>query len=66
MALAFCQTEKWDKLIYLQMHLVNGDVQESGIQNGSNENGSKRAREWHIAPKELLPVVLACITWGRS
>ena len=27
---------------------------------------SEKAREWHIAPKELLPVVLACIMWGKE
>ena len=27
---------------------------------------SKKAREWYIAPKELLPVVLACIMWGKE
>ena len=27
---------------------------------------SEKAREWHIAPKELLPVVLVCIIWGKE
>jgi len=25
----------------------------------------ERAREWHIAAKELLPIVLACLIWGK-
>ena len=27
---------------------------------------SEKAREWHIAPKELLPVMLPCIMWGKE
>ena len=27
---------------------------------------SEKAREWHIAPKELLPVVLVCVMWGKE
>ena len=26
----------------------------------------EKAREWHNAPKELLPVVLTCTMWGKE
>ena len=26
----------------------------------------ERAREWHIAAKELLPIVLLCLLWGKQ
>ena len=26
----------------------------------------ERAREWHIATKELLPIVLSCLLWGKQ
>jgi len=25
----------------------------------------ERTREWHTAAKELLPIVLACLPWGK-
>ena len=37
MALEFCQIANWGILTCLQMHLVNGNVQEYGIQCGTNE-----------------------------
>ena len=27
---------------------------------------SKKAQSWHIAPKEFLPILLACTVWGRE
>ena len=27
---------------------------------------SEKAQQWHIAPKELLPVLLACAVWGEE
>lgn len=27
---------------------------------------NKKAQQWHIAPKELLPIVAACLVWGKQ
>ena len=51
---------------WFQTHQVAGDVQLYGEPNGCNGVGIQKHSSWHIAPKELLPVLLACIVWGKE
>ena len=56
------------ELSWFQMHQVAGDVQLYGEPNGGNGgNGiGMQSRVMAYCPKELLPVLLLCIVWGKE